>query len=256
MVEQQRQQEQLQAKAELDLIVDTLQRESVEETRLAARLWQLGKEKDVVTENRLLREKQYKERRDADWRAHLLREAEMHKSLKEQFSAEAAAELEIWRTAEANKVRATTPGQKTRRTLEGTCRDWVGSASSGDPPPGLFGPQASHPPAALPPADPLPAAGAAADPALDSVGNKGDPDTGAVCRQQRSGKSTRTCAATSPGPWRPSPSALPTTGRRRLQRSLAKSTGSGSPCLLRVGSLPPLPSLAPILSRPRCDPMP
>ena len=37
-----------------------------------------------MRENRLMREQQYAERREKDWEATLMREAELHRSMKEQ----------------------------------------------------------------------------------------------------------------------------------------------------------------------------
>lgn len=106
LVDQQRAQAELEERAQVDMIVDTLQRESAEEQRLAARLWQLQQEKAVVTENRLLREQQYAERREADWRERLRREAELFRSQKEAYREEAELEMGEWRAREMAKAAA------------------------------------------------------------------------------------------------------------------------------------------------------
>ena len=66
-------------KAQMDALLSTLQRQSVEEQVMAERLWQLGREKEVMVENRQEREAQYAERREKDWEETLRREGELHR---------------------------------------------------------------------------------------------------------------------------------------------------------------------------------
>ncbi|GLC51118.1 hypothetical protein PLESTB_000467700 [Pleodorina starrii] len=106
VVEQQAAAATAERKAQLDALVSALQRQSAEEQRLAARLWQVSQEKEVMRENRLLRERQYAERRERDWEETLRREAEMHRSMREAYEAEAALEMEAWRAAQAARAEA------------------------------------------------------------------------------------------------------------------------------------------------------
>ncbi|EFJ52136.1 hypothetical protein VOLCADRAFT_103155 [Volvox carteri f. nagariensis] len=106
VVEQQAAAATAERKAQVDALVSALQRQSAEEQRLAARLWQVSQEKEVMRENRLLRERQYAERRERDWEETLRREAEMHRSMREAYEAEAALEMEAWRAAQQARAEA------------------------------------------------------------------------------------------------------------------------------------------------------
>ena len=48
----------------------------------------------VMRENRLMREQQYAERRDKDWESSLMREAELRRSMREQYEEQARVEME------------------------------------------------------------------------------------------------------------------------------------------------------------------
>lgn len=50
-----------------EALVASLARQSAEEQRFAERMWQLRQEKEAMKEDRLLREQQYRERREKDW---------------------------------------------------------------------------------------------------------------------------------------------------------------------------------------------
>ena len=89
-------------------LVTTLARQSAEEQRLAERLWQIKQEKEVMKEDRILREQQYKERRDKDWEATLMREQALHRSMTDDYKQKAALELKAFRAAEAERARAKT----------------------------------------------------------------------------------------------------------------------------------------------------
>lgn len=52
-----------------------LTRQTQQEQRLAAQLLQIRREKDVILENRLVREQQYQQRREKDFQEALEREA-------------------------------------------------------------------------------------------------------------------------------------------------------------------------------------
>ncbi|GIL73035.1 hypothetical protein Vretimale_4669 [Volvox reticuliferus] len=106
VVEQQAAAATAERKAQLDALVSALQQQSSEEQRLAARLWQVSQEKEVMRENRLLRERQYAERRERDWEETLRREAEMHRSMRDAYEAEAALEMEAWRAAQQARAEA------------------------------------------------------------------------------------------------------------------------------------------------------
>ncbi|KAG2499886.1 hypothetical protein HYH03_002175 [Edaphochlamys debaryana] len=106
VVEQQSAANSAERKAQTEALLTALQRQSAEEQRLAARLWQVGQEKEVMRENRLLRERQYAERRERDWEETLRREVELHRSMREAYEAEAALEMEAWRAAQQARADA------------------------------------------------------------------------------------------------------------------------------------------------------
>ncbi|MEW5317265.1 MAG: hypothetical protein WDW38_008576 [Sanguina aurantia] len=101
LVEQQASAVEVERQAATDALVASLARQSGEEQRLAARLWQLRQEKAIMVENRALREGQYAERRERDWEETLRRETELHRSLHEQYKHEAELEAQAWRAAQA-----------------------------------------------------------------------------------------------------------------------------------------------------------
>ncbi|KXZ56759.1 hypothetical protein GPECTOR_1g684 [Gonium pectorale] len=72
----------------------------------AERKAQVSQEKEVMRENRLLRERQYAERRERDWEETLRREVELHRSMREEYEAEAALEMEAWRAAQRARAEA------------------------------------------------------------------------------------------------------------------------------------------------------
>mmetsp|Transcript_35241 Transcript_35241/g.78424 ORF Transcript_35241/g.78424 Transcript_35241/m.78424 type:complete len:1824 (+) Transcript_35241:146-5617(+) len=100
VVEQQEAAARTERNAQAEALVAALARQSNEEQRLAGRLWQLRQEKEVMRENRVLREQQYQERREKDWEETLRRELELHRSLKEQYETEAKLEMDAWRAAQ------------------------------------------------------------------------------------------------------------------------------------------------------------
>ncbi|KAG2448325.1 hypothetical protein HYH02_006909 [Chlamydomonas schloesseri] len=106
VVEQQAAASSAERKAQMESLLTALQRQSAEEQRLAARLWQVSQEKEVMRENRLLRERQYAERRERDWEETLRREVELHRSMRETYEAEAALEMEAWRAAQQARAEA------------------------------------------------------------------------------------------------------------------------------------------------------
>lgn len=106
VVEQQAGAAEAERKAQSESLLASLQRQSAEEQRLAARLWQVGQEKEAMRENRALRERQYTERRERDWEDTLKREMELHRSMREEYEAEAALEMEAWRAAQEARTAA------------------------------------------------------------------------------------------------------------------------------------------------------
>lgn len=56
-------------------LVRRLTRQTQQEQRLAAQLLQIRRQKDVILENRLFREEQYRQRREKDFQEALEREA-------------------------------------------------------------------------------------------------------------------------------------------------------------------------------------
>lgn len=56
-------------------MVRRLTRRTMQEQRLAAQLMQIRRQKEVIRENRLFREQQYKQRREKDFQEALDREA-------------------------------------------------------------------------------------------------------------------------------------------------------------------------------------
>ncbi|KAG1668074.1 hypothetical protein FOA52_010484 [Chlamydomonas sp. UWO 241] len=104
LVEQQQLAEAAASAAQEDALIAMLARESAQEQALAERLWQVRQERDVMAENRTLREKQYAERREADWEATLMREREQHAAMRDAYKAKAAAEMEAWRGAQAGRA--------------------------------------------------------------------------------------------------------------------------------------------------------
>ena len=65
-----------------------------------------------MRENRLLREQQYATRRAQDWDDTLRREFELHRSLRQQYEAAAAAEEEAWLASEQARKEAKTAKHK------------------------------------------------------------------------------------------------------------------------------------------------
>ncbi len=60
LVEQQHAAEAAAAKSQEEILLSLLARKSAEEQRLAEHMWQLRQEKEVIRENRMLREEQYR----------------------------------------------------------------------------------------------------------------------------------------------------------------------------------------------------
>lgn len=116
LVEQQATAADAEKRAESEALLSTLARQSAQEQQLAERLWQLGQEQEVMRESRLLREQQYAARRDQDWEETLRREFELHRSLRQQYDAAAAAEKAAW--LESEKARKEAKAAKHRAACE------------------------------------------------------------------------------------------------------------------------------------------
>lgn len=106
LVEQQKQTAEQERRTQLDSLVATLQKQSAEEQRVAARLWQLRQEQAVMEANRSLRQAQYEERRAADWEDTLRIEVQLHRSMRDEYQAAAALEMAAWRQAQAAREAA------------------------------------------------------------------------------------------------------------------------------------------------------
>eukprot|EP00798_Chlamydomonas_sp_ICE-L_P002728 gene2728-12601_t len=95
----------------------SLARQSAQEVAICERLWQLRQEKEVMQDDRAFRETQYVQRREQDALDTLEREADLHRSLREQYDADAAAEAAAW--LEAQGARS---GDTARKNAD-MCRD-------------------------------------------------------------------------------------------------------------------------------------
>lgn len=106
LLEQARAQEMMEERGRHEAVVTTLGRISGEEHRVAMRLAQLRKEADVMSANRALRERQYKERRDADHDDALLHDMITRRHLQQQYEHLATREVELWEELERKRVEA------------------------------------------------------------------------------------------------------------------------------------------------------
>lgn len=77
VVEQEAAQLEMDRKTQLEGLMQTLERQSREEQRVAEELWRVRQEKEIMYENRKLREEQYAARREADWEEAIRREVEV-----------------------------------------------------------------------------------------------------------------------------------------------------------------------------------
>ncbi|CAG9461598.1 unnamed protein product [Pedinophyceae sp. YPF-701] len=91
--------EQVSAAAEMDrrtrqeALMELLRRQSRAEEKVAERVWRVRQEEQVMVENRALREKQYRERRERDWSEAIEREVAAMKAVGESVARLSAAEL-------------------------------------------------------------------------------------------------------------------------------------------------------------------
>eukprot|EP01052_Picozoa_sp_SAG31_P009234 SAG31_NODE_481_length_15082_cov_13.818728_4_plen_1394_part_00 len=110
MLEQQSTQATMDAKRRDELLAEKLLRQSAQERRLAARLAQTRMHKEVIKENRLVRERQYAAQRQRDYEDVLARDAEIgrQKRIEAQHAIEVErarrSELEAQRQAEKSKM--------------------------------------------------------------------------------------------------------------------------------------------------------
>jgi hypothetical protein len=81
-MEQQQSAEAIEHQSKVDSLLTALNKQSIEEQRITERLLQLQRERDVLAENRQLREEQYEERRQQDWKEGEARENEVARSVK------------------------------------------------------------------------------------------------------------------------------------------------------------------------------
>lgn len=77
VVEQESAQLEMDRKTQLEGLMQILERQSREEQRVAERLWRVRREREVMVENRRLREEQYTERRERDWEDAIAREVQV-----------------------------------------------------------------------------------------------------------------------------------------------------------------------------------
>ncbi|XP_069125844.1 sperm flagellar protein 2-like isoform X2 [Argopecten irradians] len=77
-----------------EMLVNRLMRQSQQERRIAVQLLQTRHEKEVIRKNRILREKQYEERRLKDFEDALNREAELAKLAREEYSEQTRKDQE------------------------------------------------------------------------------------------------------------------------------------------------------------------
>jgi len=114
--------EQAQAQAALDerrrdeLLLSKLSRQCATERELAEQLWRTRQEKEVMRENRLLREQQYEERRARDGAERRARDRELNARANADYKA--ALALEAARAAEVEAARQLVK----RQTHEALCR--------------------------------------------------------------------------------------------------------------------------------------
>eukprot|EP01137_Pigoraptor_chileana_P012166 Opistho-2@64217 len=106
MVDQQRAQEDLEASRHESVLLARLMRQSMHERKIAAQLMQTRREKDVIRENRLFRERQYTERRQRDYEEAMRREAELARQVKQEYENHAKAERERYEMMEEARLHA------------------------------------------------------------------------------------------------------------------------------------------------------
>ncbi|ESO92609.1 hypothetical protein LOTGIDRAFT_120497 [Lottia gigantea] len=78
-----------------EILVNRLMRQSQQERRIAVQLLQTRHEKEVITRNRIYREKQYEERRRKDFEDALNKEAEMARLAKEEYEEQIKKDKEL-----------------------------------------------------------------------------------------------------------------------------------------------------------------
>ncbi|GFR65233.1 sperm flagellar 2, partial [Elysia marginata] len=100
-----------------EMMVNRLMRQSQQERRIAVQLLQARHEKEVIRQNRILREKQYQERRLKDFEDALDQEAEMAALHKMEYAEQIQAEQELH-----DQIAAERAEQKYRRHYE-ACSD-------------------------------------------------------------------------------------------------------------------------------------
>uniref|UniRef100_UPI003AAC52F2 sperm flagellar protein 2 n=1 Tax=Centroberyx gerrardi TaxID=166262 RepID=UPI003AAC52F2 len=98
-------------------LVERLTRQTQQERRLAVQLLQMRMEKDVIRDNRLLRERQYQQRRERDFQEALEREAALAQQVKLDHAEEIRKELELY-----NRIAAERAQNRHRKHLK-SCRE-------------------------------------------------------------------------------------------------------------------------------------
>mmetsp|Transcript_7745 Transcript_7745/g.17947 ORF Transcript_7745/g.17947 Transcript_7745/m.17947 type:complete len:1887 (-) Transcript_7745:58-5718(-) len=103
MVEQHRTEVEMEQKRREEMLVVKLLKQSEEERRIAARLAATMEEKELMIQNRLQREAQYKQQREADYQLSLARDVEVYRAAREDYLRH--LEVEKARYAERNAMR-------------------------------------------------------------------------------------------------------------------------------------------------------
>ncbi|KAK6179274.1 hypothetical protein SNE40_011674 [Patella caerulea] len=89
-----------------EILVNRLMRQSQQERRIAVQLMQTRHEKEVVRRNRILREKQYEERRRKDFEDALNKEAEMARLSREEYEEQIKKDKELHDKIAAERTEA------------------------------------------------------------------------------------------------------------------------------------------------------
>eukprot|EP00899_Mesostigma_viride_P005423 jgi/Mesvir1/14882/Mv25026-RA.1 len=105
LLEQQRTAEASEEARGSEQLAELLTRASAEEARVAERLWQLRQEKEVVRENRALRDQQYEDQRARDWEYAIAYSAQVSALRRDEYQAAATRESERWKEEEGERKR-------------------------------------------------------------------------------------------------------------------------------------------------------
>ncbi|KAJ8285298.1 hypothetical protein GJAV_G00025240 [Gymnothorax javanicus] len=106
LVDQLRAHEELQERIQEELLVERLTRQTQQEKRLAVQLMQVRRQKEVIRQNRIFRERQYQEQRQRDFEEAMDREAALAQQARRELAEEMRRERELHDQIAAERAEA------------------------------------------------------------------------------------------------------------------------------------------------------